>query len=73
MEFCSKGDLTNLMDIPLSEKHEIIKGVASGLAFLNGKGLFHRDVKLQNIIVNRDGIAKLSDFGFCTTKRRTVT
>jgi serine/threonine-protein kinase len=37
--------------------------VARALAFAHGEGLVHRDVKPQNVLLNGDGRAKVTDFG----------
>jgi tRNA A-37 threonylcarbamoyl transferase component Bud32 len=42
---------------------EIALEVARGLAFAHEQGLIHRDVKPQNILLNGDGRAKVTDFG----------
>jgi hypothetical protein len=35
----------------------------TGLAYIHSKGILHRDLKLQNVLIGPDGHAVLSDFG----------
>jgi len=67
MEYVPRGDLKALLDQkgPLSEKElaRIGADVASGLAHAHEKGIVHRDIKPQNILLDSYGRPKLSDFG----------
>src|SRR3954464_4127632 len=45
------------------ETLEIAIDVARALAFAHEHGLIHRDVKPQNVLLNGDGRAKVTDFG----------
>jgi serine/threonine-protein kinase len=49
--------------LPVRQALEIAIQVARGLAFAHEHGLVHRDVKPQNVILNGDGRAKVTDFG----------
>jgi serine/threonine-protein kinase len=67
MEYVSGGDLKKLVSEkgPLAEKElaRIGAGVASGLARAHERGVIHRDIKPQNILIDDYGRSKLTDFG----------
>ncbi|XP_050353235.1 citron rho-interacting kinase-like [Nymphalis io] len=70
MELCNGGDLAGLLsrrNNPMSERDAAfyIAEVAHALKTLHGMGYVHRDVKPQNILLDRCGHVKLGDFGSC--------
>jgi cyclin-dependent kinase 12/13 len=44
-----------------------MKQVLDGLAHLHEKAIIHRDIKGGNILMSKDGIIKLADFGLART------
>lgn len=49
--------------LPLRRVLELALQVGRGLAFAHSHGLVHRDVKPQNVLMNGDDQAKVTDFG----------
>ncbi len=67
MEYIPGGDLKKMMDEngPLSGKQlsRIGAEVAAGLAHAHKRGVVHRDIKPQNVLMDEYGRSKLTDFG----------
>ena len=49
--------------LPTAEGLSILRGVAAALDYAHSKGVLHRDLKPQNILLATQGAAYLADFG----------
>ncbi|HEX6729677.1 MAG TPA: protein kinase, partial [Pyrinomonadaceae bacterium] len=58
-----------LSPVTLREALDVGLQVASALAATHGVGIIHRDIKPENIMVRRDGIVKVLDFGLAKLAR----
>ncbi|CAI2366178.1 unnamed protein product [Moneuplotes crassus] len=67
MELCAGGDLLNYVRKRrrLKETYAkyIFKQIIEGIAHVHSKGILHRDIKLDNILLDGKGIIKIADFG----------
>ena len=76
LEFCSMGDLYEAIRLdrgPLETEHvrAFMLQLIDAIEFMHSKGLYHRDVKPENIFLAADGSMKLGDFGLSTTETWT--
>ncbi|KTB16121.1 Serine/threonine-protein kinase PTK2/STK2 [Nakaseomyces glabratus] len=75
MEYGVK-DLFELMarsgwrNVPLEEKYCLFKQVAEGIKFCHDNGIAHRDLKPENVLLSKDGVCKLTDFGISDWYRK---
>jgi hypothetical protein len=63
MEYLEGGDLGQLRGRSFESWARAADGVAAALEALHAAGLVHRDLKCANVFLDRDGRAKLGDFG----------
>jgi len=67
MELCAGGDLLNYVRKrrKLKEPYalKIFKQIVDGLCYIHGKNIAHRDIKLDNILLDGVGNVKIGDFG----------
>ena len=71
LEYCQYGSLRDLLKkakkkgIKLTENEisSIIYMVLNGLNFMHENDIINRDIKSKNILINKEGLCKLCDFG----------
>ncbi len=69
-QWCRKGNL-----LPVAKAMDIVATVASALDYAHSRGVVHRDIKPANIMLTKDGLVKVMDFGIArvTTSMKTKT
>ena len=67
MEFLEGKELREILDsgvvLPIEKITHIASQVAEGLGFAHERGIVHRDVKPANVMVMKNGLVKITDFG----------
>lgn len=67
MEHAGGGDLLHYVKkkkfLPEKEARTIFRQIVYGLAHIHSRSVLHRDIKLDNILLDSDGGVKICDFG----------
>lgn len=65
-KFIEGGTLTERLNqglIPIGESIQIIKHVAEALSYIHQSGIYHRDIKPGNLLLDSSGVCYITDFG----------
>ena len=76
MEFIDGGTLREQIHREHADLRKLLRylqHVAEGLAKAHAAGIVHRDIKPDNIMITRDGHAKILDFGLAKLIEPTIT
>jgi hypothetical protein len=68
MEFVEGGSLREKLQqhpngLPVAEALRILRQIAAGLEAAHASGVIHRDMKPENVLMDADGTARVTDFG----------
>lgn len=72
MELCQGGDLLQYvkrrkkLEEPIAKY--LFRQIIVGLGYLHKKNIIHRDIKLENILIDNEGVVKICDFGASIVK-----
>lgn len=68
MQYAERGDVLSYINrcifIPEGIAKRIFYDISSGLEYMHDMNIAHRDLKCENILIFKNNVAALSDFGF---------
>lgn len=65
--------MTPRVPLKLFQAFDYLRQITEGLDTTYKKGVVHRDIKPQNILINRKGVVKIVDFGLALADAPTLT
>jgi serine/threonine protein kinase len=66
-------DRMRIAPLKLGEVLDVAAQIASALSAAHAEGIVHRDIKPENVMLRRDGIVKVLDFGLAKLTDRLVS
>jgi eukaryotic-like serine/threonine-protein kinase len=75
MEYVEGASLKDLIErgLSVSEGVEIVRQVLAGVRYAHEHGIVHRDLKPQNVLVDSEGRARVTDFGIARAGVSEIT
>ncbi|WP_157654671.1 protein kinase family protein [Burkholderia ubonensis] len=64
MEYVRGSNVEDYLSNSPEDANEIFDQIISGFSHLEENGILHRDIRTNNILVTKDGVVKIIDFGF---------
>jgi serine/threonine protein kinase len=77
MEFVDGESLADIVKsrpaLPVAAKLSYLEQMCAGLHFAHRAGIIHRDVKPANVMVDKDGVVRILDFGIARIEGSAMT
>jgi beta-lactam-binding protein with PASTA domain/predicted Ser/Thr protein kinase len=75
MEYVEGASLKDLITrgLTVGEAVEIVRQILNGARFAHERGIVHRDLKPQNVLVDPEGRARVTDFGIARAGASEIT